>query len=225
MFIHLNNKEGNRILDVGCGRGLLGIASEPFLSGSGRYVGIDVVKSHIDFCRSHYTAPDFEFIHFNVCNPVYAPYQETLQSQWPLDSSTFDLVTALSVWTHLSERDALFYMREVNRVLKPGGKAIITVFLLDELYERSLSMRSNGLGRYHMTSQKKWIFDQPAYGSSAWFCRGWARVPESAIAITNAALHRLTSIAELELIQYYHGNWKEVPGVFFQDVLVFRKLK
>lgn len=223
MFIHLDNKDDNKILDVGCGTGLMGIASEPFLGRDGRYVGIDVIEGDIDFCRNHYPSPAFEFIHFNVNNPAYAPSQESKKLQWPLGRSSFDLVTALSVWTHLSEEDALFYIKEVNRVLKPGGKAIITFFLLDEVYQRSLGMRSNEVGKYHMTSPRKWIFDQPAYGSDAWFSPKWVYVPEAAIGITDAGLNRLISVAELELIEHYQGNWKEVPGAFFQDVLLFKK--
>jgi len=25
------------------------------------------------------------------------------------------------------------------------------------------------------------------------------------------------------LVQYYHGSWKQVPGPYFQDVVVFEK--
>jgi 2-polyprenyl-3-methyl-5-hydroxy-6-metoxy-1,4-benzoquinol methylase len=53
MFLHLKRKENNVILDVGCGTGLLGIASEPFLGQTGKYIGLDVIRRDIDFCRRH----------------------------------------------------------------------------------------------------------------------------------------------------------------------------
>ncbi len=223
MYLHLEKKENNTILDVGCGTGLLGIAGEPFLGQDGSYVGMDVIRKDIDFCRGHYPSSIFRFIHLDVNNPTYAPSQGNKKRRWPLESCSSDLVTALSVWTHLNEEDALFYFEEVGRVLRPGGKAIITLFLLDDAYEKSLDMRSESEGRYHGTSQVKWIFDQPAYGSDAWRHPRWAGVPEDAMGITQVGLDRLISRAEVRLVEHYRGNWKEEPGVFFQDVLVFQK--
>ena len=49
MFLHLQKKESNMILDVGCGTGLLAIAAEPFLEQDGKYTGIDVMKEDIAF--------------------------------------------------------------------------------------------------------------------------------------------------------------------------------
>jgi SAM-dependent methyltransferase len=223
MFIHLDRKDGNKILDVGCGTGLLGIASEPFIGRGGQYVGIDVMKKDIDFCRSHFPSPAFEFIHLDTNNPFYAPLQENKLSKWPFEDSIFDFVTALSVWTHLNEQDALFYIREVNRVMKQGGKAMITFFLLDDSYQTSLHKRSNKIGRYHRTMQNLWIFDQPAYGSNSWFYPKWAEVPENAIGISPAGFQRLVAASGLELVEQYQGNWKEIPGVYMQDVVIFRK--
>jgi len=222
MFLHLQKKDGNKILDVGCGTGLLGIASEPFIGEAGKYTGIDVMKNNIDFCRGHYPSSNFEFIHFDVANPVYAPAQKDIKSKWPVASESFDLVTALSVWTHLNEEDALFYFNEISRILKPNGKAIVTFFLLDETYRNSLGIRSNQEGRFHMTSQNRWVFDQPSYGSNMWFHPKWAQVPENAIGITEAGLDRLIASSKMKLIEHHQGNWKEVPGAFFQDVLIFQ---
>jgi SAM-dependent methyltransferase len=222
-WLHLEEKENNQILDVGCGTGLLGIAAEPFLGATGRYVGVDVSRRDLDFCRRHYPSPPFEFVHLDVNNPFYAPDQAALRQPWPLGDARFDLVSALSVWTHFKEEDAVFYFAEIARVLKPGAKAIVTFFLLDPLYFGSVGLRTGQQGRFHMTSQGRWVFDQPVNGSDAWFHPRWAAVPENAIGVTQAGLNRLIAHSGLELVAHYQGNWKEVPGVFFQDVLVFRK--
>jgi len=223
MFLHLQKKENNMILDIGCGTGLLAIASEPFLGKNGKYIGIDVMKKDIDFCRGHYPFSNFEFIHFDVSNAIYAPAQKGTKAKWPIKSESFDLTTALSVWTHLNEEDALFYFKEISRVLKPNGKAIITFFLLDEIYRNSLEIRSNQEGRFHMTLQDQWIFDQPSYKSNMWFHPKWAQVPESATGVNEAGIDRLIARSGMKLIEHHQGNWKEVPGAFFQDVLIFQK--
>jgi SAM-dependent methyltransferase len=223
IYLHLRNKSGNVILDVGCGSGLLGIACEPFVGEKGKYFGIDVMRKDIDFCRKHFDFPNYIFKHLDINNPAYAPKQSGAKVLWPVESEEADLLTALSVWTHLNEEDALFYFLEIQRVLKPGGKAIVTAFLLDDEYQESIQRRSTEKGRYHMTEQMKWIFDTPSYGSEAWFHPNWVPVPESAIGFTQAGLKRLISNSGLKLVEHHQGNWKEIPGLFFQDILIFQK--
>ena len=194
----------------------MAIASEPFLGRDGKYMGID-------FCRGHYASSNYEFIHFDTAYAFYAPAQINTRKKWPVDSGSVDLATALSVWTHLNEEDALFYFMEISRGLKRGGKAIITFFLLDETYRDSLDIRSNQGGSFHMTKQDLWVFDQPSYGSTMWFHPKWADVPENAIAVNEAGLERLVENAGMKLTEHHQGNWKEVPGAFFQDILIFQK--
>lgn len=222
IYLHRPRKCDIRVLDVGCGTGLMGIASEPFLGEHGHYTGIDVGREDIDFCRRHYPKERYSFVHLDVKNARYAPRQGD-RAPWPLASSSFDLAAGLSVWTHLNEEDAIFYVQELDRVLRPGGTAILSLFLLDEEYRDGLSRRSDRAGRYHMTAQDRWVFDVPAYGSNAWFCPKWATVPEDAIAVTRDGFERLLSGTCLRQEAYYPGNWKEIPGAFFQDVLVLAK--
>jgi SAM-dependent methyltransferase len=221
--IHITKKTGCKILDVGCGTGLLGIACEPFLYDGGEYTGLDVMKEDIEFCVRHFPKDKYKFIHFNINNPVYAPDQEKNRLKWPPKDSCFNMVTALSVWTHLNEEEAVYYFKEIDRVLVPGGRAIITFFILDEMYESTISKRTQEEGRYNPTAQNMWIFSEPAYNSNAWFHPPWTKVPEDAIGITSEGLERLLHNTRMKKIMHYAGNWKEYPGIYFQDVLVFEK--
>lgn len=224
-LIHQNIKikSGANVLDVGCGTGLLGMAAEPFTHNNGRFTGIDVQSTNIDFCKNHYDFKGFEFIHFDASNSKYNSSGAINLSPWPITDSTYDMITALSVWTHLNEKDSMFYIKEVARTLKTGARAIITFFILDDDYQDSLLRRIPGKGRFNNRIQNRWIFDQPAYGSSNWFCPDWIDVPEGAIGVTKEGLEQLLQTSGLKLIEHYPGNWKEIPGVYFQDVLVLEK--
>lgn len=219
----LGKNTGNQILDIGCGTGLLGIASEPFVYDRGTYTGIDVMADDINFCKENFKLGNYHFIHFDVANPTYASTQSKQLKPWPIEDWSKDLVTALSVWTHLSETDARFYMNEVRRVLKQDGKAIITFFCLDEEYEQSLPNRSNSKGRFHNTNQNDWIFNVSAYNSANWFTVSQASTPENAIGVTLKGIEDMLKSSGLKIEKYYPGNWKEKPGVFFQDIFVLVK--
>tara|TARA_R110001599_G_scaffold76384_1_gene209029 strand:- start:38514 stop:39395 length:882 start_codon:yes stop_codon:yes gene_type:complete len=220
---HTGWRQDLRLLDAGCGSGLLAIACEPFLGNGGLYTGLDVAAEQLEFCRQHYTGDHYRFLHLDTANPFYAPGQPAVGVPWPVPEASQQLVTALSVWTHFNERDARFYMAELARVLQPGGKALVTVFLLDEDYSASLPRATGAPARFHATPLERWVFDQPAYGASDWLCPSWVEVPEEAIGITPAGLASLLDSNGLKVSAHYPGNWKEVPGAFFQDVLVLEK--
>jgi len=223
IYQNLKKKRSNHILDIGCGTGLLGISSEPFTCDGGTYTGIDVMKYDINYCSSHYTGSNYDFIHFDVVNPSYASDQNVELAPWPVEDESKDLITALSVWTHLSEQHARYYFKEIHRVLKKEGRAILTFFYLDDTYIDSLSIRKNQIGRFHSTNQNQWIFDKKAYDSSEWYAPKWVKNPEDAIGITPKGMETLIRDTKLKLVEYYPGNWKEQPGVFFQDILIFEK--
>ncbi|MCY7389512.1 MAG: class I SAM-dependent methyltransferase [Burkholderiales bacterium] len=126
-------KPGSTILDIGCGCG----KTARFLTNNqhiARYVGFDVLKLSIDWTR-HYLSPAtqgrFEFHHADLRNEMYNPHG-TIQAcdyRFPVADGSVDLAFAASLFTHLLERDCRHYLRETARVLKAGGRTIISVHM------------------------------------------------------------------------------------------------
>jgi SAM-dependent methyltransferase len=111
----LGERDKIDLLDVGCGTGRLALASKLLLGQDGRYVGVDVNAAEIEQCQRQYSDSRFKFIHLPHKNRVYASDQAPTFEPYPLDDNSFDVVTALSVWTHLNEADATFYFRPSSR--------------------------------------------------------------------------------------------------------------
>ena len=94
-----------RILDVGCGTG----ANLLMLSQYGDAEGVDVSEDALAFCRER----GLENVKLGAAEKL------------PYDDGTFDLVTALDVVEHLD--DDLAGLREMRRVLRPGGRVLLFV--------------------------------------------------------------------------------------------------
>jgi len=94
-----------RILDVGCGTG----ANLEMLANFGDAEGVDVSPEALSFCKQR------------GLQSVRLGEAEKL----PYPDQSFDLVTGLDVVEHLD--DDLAGLREMRRVLKPGGRALLFV--------------------------------------------------------------------------------------------------
>ena len=210
-----------RMLDVGCGVGRLYLAAKPYLTANDSYLGIDVTKSVIDICRQEYREKNVSFLHTEASNGYYAKETGGGPVAWPMADGSHNLITALSVWTHLREEDWRFYLNEVGRVLQPGGKAIISFFILDELYRPEA--KRDRISDFYPQLENKWIFDASAYGSRDWKYPSWAEVPEVATGVPKATFESAATDAGLRVARYYPGQWKDQPGFFFQDVVIFEK--
>jgi len=102
-----------RVLDFGCGWGrvirffLNGVAPEN-LVGMDRYEGaLAAARQTNRWCR---------FVACDTLPPTV------------LESDSFDLVYAFSVFSHLSEQAHMRWLEELARVLRPGGILIVTTF-------------------------------------------------------------------------------------------------
>lgn len=136
----LNLRPGARILEVGCGAGLVTVA----LAGSGyRVNALDSATAMLQMTRdrvAHYGVQDRVRIHSADVHAL------------PFQAHSFDLVIAIGVvpWLH-SERLAL---QEMGRVLKPGGALLVTADNNARL-NRLLDPRSSPLSAWLRLAAKR----------------------------------------------------------------------
>src|SRR6266404_5120117 len=98
------------ILDLGCGCGRV-IRHLDFFNGA-KLIGTDYNPTLIEWCDAN-----LKFGQFDV-NELEPPLKYADKS--------LDFVYALSVFTHLTESLQLLWMKELERVLRPGGYLLIT---------------------------------------------------------------------------------------------------
>lgn len=127
-----------RVLDVGCSMGRLAMPLMKYLDNKGSYEGLDIVRAAIDRCSNNITPkyPNFRFKIADIYNKNYNPYGKLTASEYkfPYQNGEFDFVCLFSVFTHMLPKDMENYFSEISRVLKPGGKCIISFFLLNDKY-------------------------------------------------------------------------------------------
>lgn len=209
MYEHLSNHTDPVIVDLGCGRGKFVPVALPLINKKGRYVGVDVDSAKIAQCREAYPLQHTEFIHHDAQNPAYTPDSPNALVPYDLPDNYADMVVALSVWTHLVPPQAGFYMSEVSRMLKPGGAAVLTFFVLD--------------AAFNPDEQERWKFIRSVEGSKDFFTTSTARVAEEEVGVTEEGIASLAKDAGLEWVKSYPGYWKGPGGLYFQDVCVFRR--
>ena len=121
------------VLDVGCGAGRMALALSAYLT-TGRYEGFDINARDIEWCKGEIEPrwPLSRFRLVDVSNKTYNPTGSVPghRFRFPYDDSTFDFVFLTSVFTHMLPEDILNYLSEISRVLKPGGRCLITYFIL-----------------------------------------------------------------------------------------------
>ena len=122
------------VFDFGCGCGRIARQLLQQRVRPTRYLGIDIHKGMIAWCRDNLAAIDshFEFLHHDVYNIGLAPENtKRYTAPFPAEDGQFSLVLAHSVFTHLLKEQTEFYLQEVARVLAEDGIARTTWFFFD----------------------------------------------------------------------------------------------
>lgn len=104
---------GDAALDVCCGTGDLALELAKLVSPGGRVVGCDFSEPMLDLAREKTSGRGVEGVRFEWADALELPY----------DGERFDAVTVGFGARNLADLDR--GLREMARVLKPGGRAVI----------------------------------------------------------------------------------------------------
>jgi SAM-dependent methyltransferase len=155
--------DGKRVLDFGCGAGRT-IRHLSGLIRNGEIWGCDIDPACIAWCREH-LGPSISFVANGSDPPL------------PFEQERFDLVYALSVFTHI-DRLWASWLLELHRVLAPGG------FLVATIMSEGMSQRVAGVawddsrvGMAVYECGQRWELGGPMVLHSPWWVREhWGRL-------------------------------------------------
>jgi ubiquinone/menaquinone biosynthesis C-methylase UbiE len=199
------------MLDVASGIGRKTLPLVAYLNKHGSYQGIDIVKSGVEWCREKYTAqyPNFRFQQIDVYNKHYNPEGcfKASEYRFPFPDEHFDFVVLNSVFTHMLTEEVENYLSEIARVLKPGGRSLITFFLLNA---ESLDLIESGRSTVDLQAQ---------LGPARTVSR---ETPELAVGYDMAFVSSLYEQNGLEVSQPIHfGSWcGRSDYLSYQDIVL-----
>jgi ubiquinone/menaquinone biosynthesis C-methylase UbiE len=108
---------GERVLDVGCGTGTLAIAAKKHVGANGSVTGVDPAAEMIEraSAKAQRAAADVAF-------------RTAAAEELPFANGTFDVVLSSLMLHHLPKETRRAGVKEMLRVLKPGGRLLAIDF-------------------------------------------------------------------------------------------------
>ncbi|MFC1640420.1 class I SAM-dependent methyltransferase [Patescibacteria group bacterium] len=147
-FINQYVKEGTTVLDFGCGNGRL----ITFLDISPDYYrGIDISRELLQIAKHRY--------------PRYFFTQIERENETKFSDERFDVVMSIAALHHMNPEMAAGALSEIKRIVKPGGKVIISVWYMWKPKWIKRLLASWARGRFEMSA------DIPFEGKSETFMR------------------------------------------------------
>jgi SAM-dependent methyltransferase len=204
-------------VDYGCGVGRT-IPTLSILWPNTKFVGVDISIDFLNFCASHSVLSDVDLFYSKANIEHYRQYNSEAQNQKiklfdrAACNINADFVYAYSVLTHLNEREALGLFADIASLLKPGGVALVSCFVLD----------SHSVDAINTNSCSPFKFEVKVGSDSDWF-EGNLLSPGAFTAFSLNLLDYLCNSSALSVRQFERGSWRMPFGRSFHDMLLVEK--
>jgi SAM-dependent methyltransferase len=157
---------GKRVLDFGC--------------GSGRTLRHFLAEAEEgDFWGADIDGPSIDWLNQNLSPPLHG-WKSAQAPPLGLEPGSFDLIWAISVFTHLPQMTSAQWLLELHRLLKPDGLTIATYYgRWNSEYLAGEEWDDDRIGMNVLHADATWDDGGPAVLMSDWWVRAhWGRAFE-----------------------------------------------